>query len=94
MSNLEKMLKKVHKAIFSNKKTVELEGEKYSIKKTSKKDLRCVYHDEYFFVEQNPETDSHWADKAKKGDQITWAIKGKDYVANIHNGKFRRFKKD
>ncbi|MBD3230987.1 MAG: hypothetical protein GF329_22600 [Candidatus Lokiarchaeota archaeon] len=92
MADLEKMLKKVHKAIFSNKESVNLEGKEYPIEKTSKKGLRCVYHDDYFFIEQNPDTNSHWADKAQKGDKITWAIKGNDYIANIHNDKYRRFK--
>jgi len=92
MAELKKMLEKVHKAIFSDKESVELEGKEYSVEKTSKKGLRCIYHDDYFFVEQNPETDSHWADKAKSGDKITWAIKGNDYIANIHNDKYRRFK--
>lgn len=92
MSNLETILRKVHQAIFSESKSVELEGKKYPIEKTSKKGLRCVYYNDYFIVEQNPNTDSHWADKAKSGDKITWAIKGNDYVANIHNGKYKRFK--
>jgi hypothetical protein len=86
--HLEEMLRKVHKAIFHEEDNVELEGKEYAIERTSKKGLRCVYHEEYFFVEQNPKTSSHWAKKARHGDKITWAIRGDDYVANIHEGKF------
>ncbi|TFF88736.1 MAG: hypothetical protein EU548_08485 [Promethearchaeota archaeon] len=92
MTDLEHMLRKVHKAIFNDKDSVVLDGEKYPIERTSKKGLRCVYYDKYFFVEQNPDKDSHWAEKARKGDKITWAIKGNDFIANIHDGKFHQFK--
>jgi hypothetical protein len=92
MENLEKMAKKVHDEIFHNKEFVLINEKKYPIEKTSKKGLRCVYHDKYFFVEQNPDKESHWAEKAKKGDEITWVLKGNDYIANIHNGKFHDFK--
>lgn len=92
LMDLKQIISKVHNAIFSSENSVILEGEEYPIEKTSQKGLRCVYHDEYFFVEQNPNTDSHWAEKARKGDQITWAIKGDDYIANIHDGKYHNFK--
>jgi uncharacterized protein YecE (DUF72 family) len=90
-TNLEKILRKAHNAIFSDQNTVTIEGKEYPIKKTSKKGLRCVYHDEYFFIEQNPNTNSHWAKKARNGEKITWAIKGNQYIANIHEGKFHYF---
>lgn len=91
MENLEKITRKIHEATFHDKDTVAINRKKYPIEKTSKKGLRCVYYDKNFFVEQNPDTDSHWAEKAKRGDQITWVIKGNDYVANIHNGKLHVF---
>lgn len=89
--HLEQILRKVHNALFSKKKSIEIENEEYPIERTSKKGLRCVYYDEYFFVEQNPQTSSHWAKKARKGDQITWAIRGDEYIANIHEDKFDLF---
>jgi len=91
MENLEEIAKSVHKAIFQEKKKVIIDGKDYPIERTSKKGLKCVYFDKYFFVEQNPDKDSHWAEKARNGEQITWVIQGNDYFANVHNGKFHKF---
>ncbi|TXT58959.1 MAG: hypothetical protein BAJALOKI1v1_1510004 [Promethearchaeota archaeon] len=88
---LEKLLRRVHKAIFSDKISVEFEDKTYPISKTSKKGLRKLYIDDYFFIEQNPNTKSHWAEKAQKGDEITWAIKDNSYIANIHDDTFHYF---
>jgi hypothetical protein len=92
MTKLEEILRKVHDAIINNQDSVILNGEEYPIEKTSNKGLRSVSYKKFFFVEQNPDKNSHWAQKARKGDKITWAIKGNNFIANIHNGKYHQFK--
>jgi hypothetical protein len=84
---------KVYDAIFEDKESVEIDGEKYFVERTSHTGLRSVVTDEYFYVEQNPEKSSTWAKKAREGHKILWVIQGSDYVAQVTNGKFIRLKK-
>lgn len=94
MVNLKTIALKVHKAIFGEKDKVEIDGEKYKVGKFSKSGLRYVDYDNYRFVEQNPKKNSHWAKKAREGQEITWAIslESGDFVANVHNGEFKDFR--
>lgn len=91
--SLKEKALKVYQAVFENKVSVEIEGEKYPVEKTSQAKLRSVTTDEYFYVEQNPEKSSKWADKAQEGHKILWIIQGSDYIAQVKDGEFVHFEK-
>jgi len=65
----------------------------YSIEKTSKSKLRSVEIDGLTFVEQNPNKESRWAQLAREGHQIMWAMRGRQYIARVMDGKFLALKR-
>ncbi len=38
-------------------------------------------------IEQNPEKDSHWAQKTREGQKIAWVMKDGEYLARVVDGK-------
>lgn len=91
MENLEKLAVKIYKAMFEGKKSVVIEGKKYSVLRTSTTGLRVVYAEDMRFIEQNPEKASHWASMAREGHKIMWVIKDGHYVAQVRDAKFHDF---
>lgn len=89
IDNLEEISLKIHDAIFSGDESVDINGEKYAIKRTSKKKLKKVEFGDYLFIEQNPEKDSHWAKKARNGAEILWVMKDFDYYARVYKGNYK-----
>lgn len=92
MEELEKLALRVYRAMFEGRKSVEVDGDKYSVSRTSKTGLRVVYAGEVRFIEQNPEKASHWAAMAQEGHRIMWVIKDGKYIAQVRDGKFHDFK--
>jgi hypothetical protein len=74
--------------IFQDKSSVEIDGEIFSIQKTSKSKVRLVRYDDLTFIEQNPFKSSRWAKEAQEGHQILWVMRGRQYLARVRNGKF------
>jgi hypothetical protein len=86
--DLERVAPIVFDAIFKDNESVEIDGDVYEMKRTSRSNLRKFSIDGYTFLEQNPEKDSHWAEKAREGHEIMWVLKGRKYVARVMDGKY------
>jgi hypothetical protein len=70
---------------------VELGAERYAVRLTPKRHLREV---DFVFeggnirgLEQNPETQSRWAQMARAGKKVMQFLSGGRYVANVADGK-------
>ena len=83
----------IHDAIFGGQEAVEIDGETYSVERTSKSNLLSVRIDPLFFVEQNPTKSSKWAEMAREGHQIMWVMRGRSYLARVMDGKFLDLKR-
>lgn len=77
--------------IVENAKTVELESERYSVRRTPKRGLRQVDFvfdgNELRGLEQNPQTKSRWAQMARSGKKVMQFLSEGRYVANVVDGK-------
>lgn len=93
LEGLKETAIKIYDKIFSGEKKVEIDGKNYPIENYSKSGVKHVDIAKYRFIEQNPEKDSHWAEKARKGDKIMWILKDWDYVGQIHDGNYKDFRK-
>ena len=78
----------VYQAIFGEPKSVLIGQDIYRIHKT-KGGLRNVTIEGIFYIEQNPNKDSHWAKQAQAGHQILWGLKGRKYVLRVMDGEFQ-----
>jgi hypothetical protein len=91
-SSLEQTLIHVwRQALVEHAKTVEVDGEQYSVKLTSKRGLREV---DFAFdgnklrgLEQNPNTKSNWAKMARAGKKVMQFLSDGQYVANVADEK-------
>ena len=92
MENLEQTALQVYEAMFNDQEKVKIQDEVYPIETYSKSGVKHVDISSYRFIEQNPQKDSHWAEKARKGDKIMWILKDWDYIGQVHDGKFKDFR--
>jgi len=92
MEKLEKLALRTYEAMFEGKESVEIEGKKYQVQRTSNTGLRVVYAGEMRYIEQNPAKASHWGTMANEGHRIIWVIKDGKYLAQVRDGKFHDFK--
>lgn len=83
---------KIYNAIFKGEKRVELEGIEYPIEKFSS-GIKYIDLFGYRFIEQNRNKKSEWGKKAREGHKIMWVIKGRQYIAQILDGKYHDLKK-
>jgi hypothetical protein len=72
-------------------KRVVIGGDSYSVRRTAKSKLAQV---DFEFqgepirgLEQNPKTQSRWAQLARKGEKVMQFLQGGRYVAVVHGGK-------
>lgn len=72
-------------------KTVSVEGKKYRVLKTPKKGLRqvdfVVEGREVRGLEQNPDTNSRWAQLATSGKKVMQFLSEGRYIAAVADGK-------
>ncbi len=77
-------------ALVENAKVVELGKEHYPVRRTPKRGLRQVDFvfdgDEIRGLEQNPETESRWAQMARSGKKVMQFLSEGRYVANVVDG--------
>jgi hypothetical protein len=90
--SLEEALIQVwRQVIVENAKVVELDTERYSVRRTPKRGLRQVDFvfdgNEIRGLEQNPETKSRWAQMARSGKKVMQFLSEGRYVANVVDGK-------
>lgn len=78
-------------AMLEDAKVVEIEGEKYSVTKSSRRRLREVSFvfggRELKGLEQNPDTPSRWAKLARGGSKVMQFLEGPRYIANVVDGR-------
>ncbi len=81
-------------ALEEGKDTVELEGERFRVKRT-RGGLRIVSFRAgshgFDGIEQNPQTSSRWAQLAREGKHIMQFSLNRRYVANVCEGKLLRY---
>ena len=74
---------------------IELEGETYPVTVSKGKGLRMVEFDLGVYrmvgIEQNPKTESRWAELAREGNRIMQFRCNGRYVANVCEGKLLRY---
>ena len=92
MENLKENGMKIFEALFERKKTVELDGIEYPIKRFSS-GVRYVDLFGYRYIEQNRNKKSEWGKKAREGHKIMWIIKGRRYMVRIMDGEYVDLKK-
>ena len=83
---------KIFSAIFERKRSVEIDEIEYLIKKFSS-GIKYVDLFGYRYIEQNRNKKSEWGKKAREGHRIMWIIKGRRYIAQILDGKYKDLKK-
>jgi hypothetical protein len=77
--------------LVENVKVVVLDAERYPVRQTSKTRLRQV---DFVFegnkirgLEQNPQTESRWAQIARSGKKVMQFLNEGQYVASVADGK-------
>jgi len=78
-------------ALVESGKRVVVGGDSYSVRRTAKSKLAQV---DFEFqgesirgLEQNPKTQSRWAQLARKGEKVMQFLRGGRYVAVVYGGK-------
>ncbi len=87
----EAMLKVWREALVEDAAEAELDGKKFAVRETPRKRLREV---DFEFegqtlrgLEQNPNTESRWAQMARKGHKVMQFLSAVRYVGNVVDGK-------
>lgn len=75
----EEMVRMIHKAIHSEAISIEFESQTFPIRGGGRA-LRFVEIGGIKFIEQNPNTGSIYANRAKLGARITWGVKHGEWV--------------
>jgi len=82
-------------ALVENASLVEIEGQHFPVKRTSRHRLRQVDFrfggEEFRGLEQNPDTSSRWAQLARKGQKVMQFLRAGRYLAVIADGKMTAY---
>ncbi len=78
-------------AMVENAKVLQLEGKGYPVRRTARRNLREVDFSfngqEIRGLEQNPQTQSRWAQLAQAGQKVMQFLVEGRYIGNVANGK-------
>src|SRR5467141_4046156 len=93
---LEEAMEKVwRQALVEGAAEVELDGKRFAVRETPRKRLREV---DFEFegqplrgLEQNPKTESHWAQLARAGHQVMQFLSAGRYLGVVVDGKVTRY---
>ena len=93
-TNFEQTLISVWRQVLvEDRKTVTLEGVQHPVRPTSRSKLREV---DFRFeeqtlrgLEQNPNTNSRWAQLAREGNKVMQFLSDGRYIANVVDGKLQ-----
>lgn len=96
-ASLESVLISVwQQSLIDKKKTVEVDGEMYPVRQTSKSKLKQIdfrFEDHQLRgIEQNPNTKSRWAKMAREGKQVMQFLAHGRYIAVVVDGKVHVYK--
>jgi hypothetical protein len=91
----EALISAWQQALGEGRDDIELESETYPVTVSRAKGLRMVKFDlgphHVVGIQQNPKTESRWAELARQGNRIMqFRCKGR-YVANVCEGKLLRY---
>jgi hypothetical protein len=91
---LEQALLSVWKQVLvEGARSVTLAGKHYPVMRTSKSRLRQVdfefQGEKLRGLEQNPNTNSRWAQLAREGQKVMQFLNGGTYIANVADGKLQ-----
>jgi hypothetical protein len=85
-----------HQTMVDKKKTVEVDGETYSVRQTAKSKLKQI---DFRFegrelrgLEQNPNTKSRWAKLARERKKVMQFLEAGRYIAVVADGKIQIYK--
>ena len=96
MTRDEALISVWRQALVEDAKTVELEGRRYPVKRTSRHCLRQVDFvcegEELRGLEQNPNTSSRWAQMAREGKKVMQFLSKGRYLAVVADGKVIAYK--
>ncbi len=85
---VETLLSVWRQALVDGAPAVKIGRKSYTVRKTAKRGLRQVdFELDGRGLEQNPETQSRWAQMARDGAKIMQFLSGGLYVANVADGK-------
>lgn len=91
MSREEALIAVWRQVMVDNAKTVKVDDESYSVRRTSRSKLRevdvKVEGKVLRAVEQNPSTSSRWAKLAKEGKKVMQFLENGRYFAVVVDGK-------
>ena len=83
-------------SLIDKEKTVDLDGETYPVRQTSKSKLRQIDFRlegrELRGLEQNPNTKSRWAKLAREGKQVMQFLDHGRYIAVVVDGNVHNYK--
>jgi len=86
----ETLIEVWRQALVEDAKFVVLGAERYAVKRTAKRGLRQVDFtldgNPYRGLEQNPDTNSRWAQLARSGKKVLQFLSDGRYVANVVDG--------
>ncbi len=90
------MLVKIWRQVLVDRRPwVELEGKRYRVGTTRSKGLQAVDFDyeslPFSGIEQNPDTGSTWAARAREGKRVMQFTYQRRYVANVCEGQLLRY---
>jgi hypothetical protein len=96
-ASLESVLLSVYQqSLIDNEKSVDLDGETYPVRQTSKSKLKQI---EFRFedhqlrgIEQNPNTKSRWAKLAREGHKVMQILEAGRYIAVVVDGRVHPYK--
>ena len=92
----EALLAVWRQALEENLNIVELDGQRFSVKRTQRHRLRQVdfkFQDQALRgLEQNPSTKSQWAELARSGQKVMQFLAGGRYIGNVADGKLTLYK--
>jgi hypothetical protein len=91
-ASLEETLISVwRQALVEDARTVRLESSAYPVRRTSRSKLREIdfrFEDQMLRgLEQNPKTNSRWAQLAREGKKVMQFLKDRRHIANVVDGK-------
>ncbi len=82
-------------ALVDHARTIALDGETYSVRRTAKRGLAqvdfVVGRQTLRGLEQNPQTKSRWAQLARKGAKVMQFLSAGRYVAVVADGKVTHY---
>jgi hypothetical protein len=93
----EALLSVWRQALEENLNLVELEGRRFSVRRTQRRRLRQVdfeFNEQSLRgLEQNPERRSKWAELARGGQKVMQFLSGGRYIGNVSEGKLTIYRK-